>query len=279
MKKIALVSDDICSLPPTLIREFEIEIVKTKMSFPEWEEWPERNIYKVIKETKKIPKTAAPSPGDFLKAYQKLKDNSEKILVITVSARLSGVFNSAFSAKELFEDPSKIFLFDSGSAVAGEGLIVLRAAELIKEGKEIEEILKELESLKKKVKIFAFLKTLFWARKTGRVLIWQKFAFDILKIFGVTPYLGIREGEIKFFGFNTWTFNQLNAIFNQIKREAKKGKIRVGINYTDNIEFALRLKEKIEKELKLKVSFFSSVPLIVGAVTGPGTLILACHNL
>ncbi len=279
MKKIALISDDICSLPPSIIRKFEIEIVKTKMNFPEWEEWKERNIYQVIKETKKIPKTAAPSPGDFLKAYQKLKDIAQKILVITVSARLSGVFNSAFSARELFEESSKIFLFDSGSAVAGEGLLVLRAAELIKEGREIEEVLKELEILKKKIKFFAFLKTLFWARKTGRVFVWQKFVFDILKIFGVTPYLGIKEGEIKFFGFNTWTYNPLNAIFNQIRREAKKGKIRVGINYTDNIEFALKLKEKIDRELKAEVSFFSSVPPIVGAITGPGTLILACHSL
>ena len=279
MKKIALISDDICSLPPSIIRKFEIEIVKTKMSFPEWEKWQERNIYQVIKETKKIPKTAAPSAGDFLKAYQKFKNIAEKILVITISSRLSGVFNSAFFARELFEDPAKIFLFDSELAVAGEGLLVLRAGELIKEGKEIEEILKELEILKKKIKFLAYLKTLFFAKKSGRISFWQKFSFDILKILGVTPYLGIKEGEIKFSGFNLWTYNPLNAIFNQIKREAKKGKIRVGINYTDNIGFALKLKEKIEKELKAEISFFSSVPPIVGAITGPGTLILACHNL
>jgi len=279
MEKIALVSDDICSLPPRIIKNFKIEIVKTKMSFPEWEKWPERNIYKVMKETKKIPKTAAPPPGDFLKIYQKLDSSFDKILVITVSAKLSGVFNSAFVARELFENYSKVFLLDSASAVAGEGLLVLKAGELIKEGKDFETILKELEETKKKIKTFAFLKSLFWARKTGRVSFWQKFVFDFLKILGVDPYPGIQDGQIKFSGFNVWNYNRLRAIFHKIKKEAKNKKIRVGINYTDNIDFALKLKEKIENELKAEVSFFSMVPPIVGGTSGPGTLIVALMEI
>jgi len=275
MQKIALVSDDICSLSPRIIKNFKIEIVKTKMSFPEWEKWPERNIYQVIKETKKIPKTSAPSPGDFLKIYQKLNSAFDKILVITVSAKLSGVFNSAFVARELFENYSKVFLFDSASAVAGEGLLVLRAGELIKEGKDFDTILKELEETKSKIKTFAFLKSLFWARKTGRVSFWQKFAFDFLKIFGINPYPGIENGEIKFSGFNIWNYNRLGAIFNKIKKEAKNKRIKVGINYTDDIDLALKLKSRIENELKTEVAFFSMVPPIVGATSGPGTLIVA----
>jgi len=258
MRKISLVSDEICSLPKEIVQKFEIEIVPVKVDFSQQ-------------------KTSAPSPGEFLKAYQKLESVSEKILVITVSKNLSGVFNSAFSAKELFKGSSKVFLVDSESAVAGEGLVVMRALELIEKGKEAEEILKELEVFKKRVNTFAFLKTLSFATKTGRVLKWQKMAFDVLKALGVVPYVGIKEGKIKFLGFNTWTRDPLKAIFNQLKNVAKKGKIKVGINYTDNFEFVKNLKEKIEKELKSEVLFCSEIPEIISQIVGPESLILAYH--
>ncbi len=259
MKKIGLISDEISSLPPELIKKFKIEVVPVKMNFSEQ-------------------KTSSPPPGDFLKVYQKLKNSAEKILVITVSRKLSGVFNSALLAKKLFEENWKIFLFDSESAAAGEGLIVIKACELIEQEKEIEEILKELENLKKELTVFAFLKTLSGPTKTGRILLWQKIVFDILKSLGITPYIGIKEGKIKFLGFNTWTKNPLNAIFNQLKQIAKKRKIRVGINYTDNFEFAMKLKEKIEKELKVEVAFCSRLSEIVEKIIGPESLILAYHT-
>lgn len=279
MEKIGIITEDICSLPEKMVKDFKIEIVKTKLFFPEWEKFPEKNLYQLMKETKATPKTSAPPPGDYLKAYKKLAQNFEKILVISVSSRLSACFNSAFQARELFEEPEKIFLFDSWQAVCGQGLLVLKAIELIREGKEIEEILKILDELKKKIKFFGFLKTTYWAEKNGRVSKWQGMAFKILKVLGVYPYLGIKEGRVKLTGFNFWTPDEFEGIFNQLKHEAKKGKIRVGINFTDNVEFAFKLKEKLEKELEAEVLFVSLVPPIVGANSGPGTLISACYHI
>lgn len=277
-QKIGIVTEDVCSLPEKIIEDFGIEVVKTKLYFPEWNEFPEKNLYQFMKETKAVPKTASPSPGDYLNAFKKALENFEKILVICVSSKLSGCYNSAFQAKELFEDSSKIFLFDSLQAVAGQGLLVLKALEMIQQKKEIDEILKTLENLKRKIKFFGFLKTLFWAEKLGRVTSWQGRIFKTLKIFGIQPYLGIKEGKIKLTGFNFWTRNEFQAVFNQLKHEIKKGPLFVGINYTDNIEFAFKLKERIEKELKSKVLFNSMVPPIVGAAAGPGTLIIAFYH-
>ncbi len=158
MKKIGIITEDACSLPEKLIRDFGIEIVK--LYFPEWEKFPEKNLYQLMKETKATSKTSAPPPGEYLSAYKKLDQEFEKILVITVSSKLSACFNSAFQAKELFEKPEKVFIFNSLQTVCGQGLLVLKAAELIEEGKEIDEILKILENLKKKIKLFGFLKNL-----------------------------------------------------------------------------------------------------------------------
>lgn len=276
MAKIGIITEDICSLPEKIIRDFQIEIVKTRLYLPEWEKFPEKNLYQLMKEIKATPKTSAPPPGDYLRAYKKLIQKFEKVLVITVSSKLSACFNSAFQAREIFDNPEKIFLFDSWQAAAGQGILVLKARELIEKGKEINEILKILENLKRKIKFFGFLKTTYWAEKIGRVNKWQVMAFKILKGLGIQPFLGIKEGKIKLTGFNLWTANELEGIFNQVKHLTKKfQKIELGINYTDNLNLALKLKEKIEKELKLKILFNSLVPPIIGANSGPGTLILA----
>jgi fatty acid-binding protein DegV len=104
-------------------------------------------------------------------------------------------------------------------------------------------------------------------------------AFTTLRILGVYPYFGTKEGKIGFSGFNLWTYDEFEAMFNQLKHQAKRGKIRVGINYTDNVDIALKLKEKLEKDLKAEVLFVSMVPPIVGANSGPGTLIAACYRV
>jgi DegV family protein with EDD domain len=279
MKKIGIVTEDVCSLPEKMIRDFGIEIVKTKLYFPEWEKFPEKNLYQLMVETKATPKTSAPPPGDYLKAYKKVLENHETALVITLSSKLSACYNSAFQAREIFENPEKVFILDSLQAVAAQGLLVLRAVELIKEGKKINEILEILEKLKRKIKLFGFLRTTYWAEKIGRISKKMTLTFTTLRILGVYPYFGTKEGKIGFSGFNLWTYDEFEAMFNQLKHCAKKGKIRVGINYTDNADIALKLKEKLEKDLKAEVLFVSIVPPIVGANSGPGTLITACYNI
>jgi DegV family protein with EDD domain len=119
--KIGIITEDVCSLPERMIRDLGIEIVKTKLYFPDWEKFPEKNLYQLMKETRATPKTSAPPPGEYLKAYRKLVKDFEKILVITVSSKLSACYNSAHQAREQFEEPEKIFIFDSWQAVAGQG--------------------------------------------------------------------------------------------------------------------------------------------------------------
>ncbi len=279
MKKIGIITEDVCSLPERIIKYFGIEIVKTKLYFPEWEKFPKNNLYQLMAETKATPKTSAPSPGDYLRAYKKVLEDFEKALVITLSSKLSACYNSALQAREVFENPEKVIIVDSLQAVAAQGLLVLKAVELIKERREVNEILEVLEKLKKKIKLFGFLRTTYWAEKIGRISKRMALAFSTLRILGVYPYFGIKDGKIGFSGFNLWTYDELEAMFNQLKHQAKKGKIRVGINYTDNPDIALKLKEKIEKELRTEVLFVSMVPPIVGANSGPGTLISACYHV
>lgn len=283
-RNIGLVSDDICSLPEKIAKRYQIEIVKTKLYFPEWERFPEKNLYQVMRETKAHPKTSAPSPGDYLKAYKRTLGKFKKILVVTLSSKLSATYNSAFQAKTLMPDPSKIEIVDSLSAVAPEGLLVLKAAELIKHRENIGKIIKTLKSFREKIKFFGFLETTYWVEKIGRMTTWQGKVFQFLKGIGIQPMLGLKKGKVTLTGFNFLGRTPFEAVFHQLEYQAKKTQrkgqtFKVGINYTDNIDFAFKLKDKIEKELGAKVMFVSQVPPIVGANSGPGTLIAACYKI
>lgn len=276
-RKISLIIDDTCSLPEKIINNFQIKVVKIKLYFPEWDKFSEKNLYQVMKETKAGPKTSAPSPGDYLKAYRKALEESEKVLVITLSSKLSATYSSARQAKEFMPDPSKIEIFDSLAAASPEGLLTLRAAQLIQESKNMEEILETLENLRERIKLFAFLETTYWVEKIGRISSQQAAIFKILKILGVQPMLGFKKGKVALTGFNFWTKDTFKALFYQLKHQNKRsGKLRIGINYTDNIELAYQLKEKVEKELSAEVAFISLVPPIVGTNSGPGTIIAGC---
>lgn len=275
---IGLVTEDICALPEKIVRENQIEVVRTKLFFPEWEKFPEKNLYQVMAETKAYPKTSAPSPGDYLENYKKIFERFGTILVMTVSSKLSACYSSALEARQFSNNPTQIFIFDTCQAVAAQGLLVLKANQLVKEGRDIGEILKILAELRAKTQIIGFLKTTYWAEKTGRVTHWQGNAFRIIKGFGVQPMFGIRKGKVSLAGFNFWTKDTEKALFNQAKCLKKKYKrIKFGINYTDNIDLAYKLEERLKNDLKAEVMFISLVPPIVGANSGPGTLIIGYY--
>lgn len=280
--RIGVVVDDVCSLPEEFLRKNKIEIVKMRLFFEELKKHPEKDVYQIMKETKAHPKTSAPSPGQFLKSYKKALKTNEKIIVITVSSKLSGAFNIANQAKKFIPNSFRINIVDSFSAVAAEGLLVIKAINLIKKGEDIKKIKNELEIAKTKIKMFAFLKTTYWVEKIGRISKKRAFGFKFLKLFGVMPIIGIKRGEVGLVGFNFWTTKNYKAVFHQLKKEAKRAKrqskrLIVGINYTDNEDIAFWLKRRVERKLQAKVIFVSMVPLIVGANSGPGTLIAASY--
>lgn len=280
--KIGIIVDDVCSLSEDFLKKHNVEVVKTRLFLRGVENLDGVNIYQIMRKDKIIPKTSAPSPGQFLKAYEKSLEKNNKILVITLSSKLSGTYNSALQAKKLLPNPSLIEIVDSFSAVAAEGLLVYKTIDLCKVYNDLEKIKGYLEKIKEEIKLFAFLETTFWVERIGRITRKRAFGFKALKALGVMPIIGIKKGEVGIVGFNFWTTKHYKAIFHQLKKEAKRAKknnkrLVVGINYTDNKDLAFWLKEKIEKKLNGKVAFVSLVPLIVGANSGPGTLIAASY--
>lgn len=147
-------------------------------------------IHDVQNEKKVTSTTSCPSPQAFL---EELK-GADKYIIITISHKVSGSFNSATLAKSMVEDPSSVFVLDSMSDCGVIELIARKAIDLIHEGKDLDEIGKTLEAFRDEVNILFIIDRYDSLIRTGRV---SKLVASIASILKIKP-LGIcKGGEIR----------------------------------------------------------------------------------
>ncbi len=154
-----------------------------------------KDFFEKLIETDEIPKTSLISPGRFEETFSKLTENGDELVVITLSSKLSGTFNSAKDASKNFNN--KVFVVDSLNASIGERILVEYAIRLSKEGKTASQIANELNEKKKKIKLMAVLGTLKYLRKGGRISPLIAFAGELMSL---KPVIAVENGEIKLVG-------------------------------------------------------------------------------
>ena len=129
--------------------------------------------YRLLRESSTLPTTSAPSPARFLEAFQRASEYADSVLCITVASRFSASRDSATDAarEAMKEKPNlRIEVLDSESAAGGEGLIALEAWRAAKNGADLERALKRAKAISEKVRLLAFVDTLYYLWKGGRVL-------------------------------------------------------------------------------------------------------------
>ncbi len=133
------------------------------------ETFDQLSFIKAVAECPTAPKSACPSPNAYM---EEMEGEADHIYVVTLSAQLSGSYNSACLAKELYEedDESKqIYIFDSKSASIGETLIGLKIAECEEAGLSFEEVVERVEAYIAEQHTFFVLESLETFRKSGRL--------------------------------------------------------------------------------------------------------------
>lgn len=168
-----IITDSASDITEKEAEEMDIRLVwlKTKFSdgdFPMKTEEDFCHFFDKLAEEKDLPMTSQPSPEEYLEFFEEAKSKGEEVLVLTLSSGLSGTINAANLAKQMSEY-DKIWIIDSEQAIITQRFLVQKAAELRKEGKNTEDIVKILEDLKKRVTVCGMLDTLTYLRKGGRI--------------------------------------------------------------------------------------------------------------
>lgn len=200
---VRVVTDSTADLPPGLVQDLGVTIVPLTVhfgtaSFRDGVDIEPEEFYRKLSQADLLPTTSQPTPADFLQVYQALGRQSDAILSIHISRKLSGTLNSALLAREsMGEIPCPIEIVDSLQASGGLGLIVAGVAAAAKKGANLAEALNLTRDLISRTHFFGTVDTLRYLHKGGRIGRAQALMGTLLAI---KPIIGMKEGEVHPFG-------------------------------------------------------------------------------
>ena len=234
----------------------------------------------MVKACPECPKTACPSPESFKKAYEEA--DADAVFVITLSNHLSGSYNSAVLAKELYEEEKKeagetvtkkIAVIDSLSASSGELDQALYIRDLCEQGLDFETVAEMAEAYSHRMKTYFVLETLDTLRKNGRLSGLQAFFATALNI---KPVMGAEEGVIIKLDQARGINKALQRMCDIAVKEAgdTSGK-RVVICHVNHQERALYVKAELEKRASFKEIVITEAAGVATVYANDGGVILA----
>ncbi len=225
--------------------------------------------YRLLEDTKDMPITSTPSPGEFKEIYQKIAKEDPDILSIHISSGLSGTFNAARTAAEQVPD-ANITLVDSKTLSAEMGWQVEAALRTVRAGWQIDKILDLLNEIRSQSEMIFTLPDLSYLIHGGRISHLKGLLASIL---GIKPVIGVDKVNGKYADLSkSRTFKKaLESIPTYIANKFKEGKhLRAQIGHAGNPEAASILREAVEKLFKCSWLPDCTISPVLGAHTGRG---------
>ena len=245
MRKLKIVSDsssDILKLENIEYAYAPMKIITAEREFVDDENLDVEAMANFFNEYKERSQTSCPNPADWLDAF----GDADDIICVTITSALSGSYNSACTAKELYEtenEGKRVFVLDTLSAGPEITLIVRKIEELVKTGMEYEEICEKIQRYSKQTGLVFMLKSLKNFAANGRVspLVAKLVGFAGICIVGKASDEGTLEPSHKIRGES----RSLETLINDLRELGlRKGKVSIG--YCQNEGAASKLKEMIE---------------------------------
>lgn len=279
MKNIKIITDGSCDLSQKIIEESNVEIVDVTVSFGENSYSTRKDItisqfYEMMKDYKELPKTSCPSPNQFLEAFDCEEEN---IIVLCLTSKLSGIYNSAVLAKNMYEEENgnkkRIEIIDTTTGSIGQALLVSKVANMIDEEKSMDEIIDTIEKLRHEVIFYGALHTLENAIKGGRI---NAIAGKIIGALNLKAIVHITDGLVKPMDKARGDKNSINKVIDYIKNNIHKTSgTKLAIGHANCLEKALKIKEVLENHHNFEEIHIMEVGPSMGVYTSEGAVLVA----
>jgi DegV family protein with EDD domain len=198
MTSIAIITDTDSSLPVELAARYGIRQVPINIHFGDetlqtGQEIDDARLFDRVDREGKLPTTSAPSPGQFVEAFQAALDaGAEQIVCFVVSGEVSATYGAAVVARDMFPD-QEITVFDTENLTMGQGFMVLAAAEAAAAGAGVEEIVAAARDVGQRIHIYAALSTVKYMAMSGRV---GYLAAGMAQVLNIKPILTVQDGKL-----------------------------------------------------------------------------------
>ena len=271
---LRIVTDGAADLPPAWQAEFDIEMVPVNIQFGERTylqnvDLDNEGFYKLVEETKKIPKTSQPSPHQFIEFYKKIARPGDTILSIHVTSKLSGTYASAVAAGKELTGLFNVIPFDSATGTMAIGFMCRAARLLDRAGKSPEQIISHLEGMRASGRIVLTLDTLKYARMSGRVGALQAALASALN---VKPIAVLQDGLLSMTEKVRTRKAALERLVTIVKDEFGNRPVMMAILHARDPRAGQELLEQARTQFNTKELFLVDLSISLAANFGPGTV-------
>ena len=269
-----IVTDSAADVPVEWQKEFDIQVIPANIQFREKSYLPgvdldQDDFYRIIRQTRQIPKTTPPSVDQFSDFYQKIASRGDSILSIHVTSKLSQTLASATSAAADLGGSLNIIPFDSLSGTAGIGILCREARIQERAGKSIKEIIFYLEQFRYKIGVVLTLDTLEYARMSGRV---GRLQSTLASILNVKPIVRVIDGELKMAERVRSRNDSLERVLAIMTEEVGEHPVNVIVVHAHDEQAGNKLMEQVRTRFNVRELILNELSLSVAANLGPGTV-------
>jgi DegV family protein with EDD domain len=282
-QKVAVITDSIACLTRELVAQYGIRIAPINLYFGDktyrdWVDITPDEAYELFLKDPDAFRTSGSNPPEWMDACRAASRETDSIVCITLSSKLSVVYNSVLDVKKRLKDEIpglSIEVVDSQTVTATEGFVALAAARAAEKGKSLPEVVKAAEEVKNKVSLVAFLDTIRHVYRTGRI---PKVAALAGSVLSIRPVLTVSGGVVRFMGVVRSRERGIGRMLRVMREKVGKNPVHVAVMHAFAREEGEKLKERVAAEFDCAELWLTGFSPVMGYATGTGTLGLAFYE-
>jgi len=272
---VRVVTDSVADLPPQVVEELGITVIPLNVRFGEHVyrdgiDITNEQFYQKLAQSRILPVTSVPAPATFAQAYDRLAEETDEILVITLSSKLSGTHEVAVQSIDLMKRKCRVEVVDSGWAVMAQGFIVMAASRAAREGASLDELIRLTHHNMSRVDMRAAFDNLEYLRRGGRIGRAQALLGSMLN---TNPIITMKDGLVQPAGRTRSRAKAIDYLYEFATSFAHVE----GIAVEDAAcpEDAELLAERLAAHFPRERIYRSRTTPVIGTHTGPGLLLVA----
>ncbi|HZC07587.1 MAG TPA: DegV family protein [Ktedonobacterales bacterium] len=283
VRRVAVVTESACCLPPALARQYGVDILPIPYSFGDATyrdgvDLTPAQFYDLLRRSKTLPHTSPPSPGDYLEAWKRAAARGEDVVTVCVDGSISTMQRSTRLAQRLApaELPeTTIRVVDSRSAGMGQGFVALAAARAAVAGASLDEVAAEAERVSQRVRLLVTLDTLDYLAQASRI---PQVAAIVGGMLSIKPLFMLSGGDVQVLERVRARKRSIRRLLDHLRAMVPPGaRLHAAVQHADAAAEAHDLEDTIREQFTCAELYTTEFTPVMGGYCGPGLLGVAFY--
>jgi DegV family protein with EDD domain len=282
VSKVAIVTDSTAAMPDSLIQEYAIQVapqvvIWDEVTYEDGIDITAEAFYERLATDEKMPTTSQATIASFKQAFEPIVDAGRPVLAVVLGDQLSGTYQSAMQAKEMFPG-AEIEVFNSETVAMALGFQVVAAARVAENGGNLQDALEVVRRAHDQTGLLIVVDTLEFLHRGGRI-------GGAAHLFGTAlnlkPLLEVRDGRVEPVERIRTKKKALARLLEILESRVQDARpLQITIHHTGDPEAARKLEETVRERFAPDEMFSSLIAPAVGVHAGPGAIGLAyCYGM